>query len=344
MRIGWFVPAPFTTVSGGYNYDRAIVAGLRDAGHDVVVHELAGRHPLPDAAAQASAIAAWQASPPDALPVIDGIALPAFAPVAEQLGARGAIGLIHHPAALDPNYDAAARTALRAYETQLLPQLVRVVATSGGTAEQLATTFGVHRERLAVVMPGTADAPRSEGSGGPGCAILSVGALAPVKGHDVLLRALALLPDLRWRLTIAGSARDADYARSLAALAETLGIAAAVTFAGEVTDDVLAALWRRTDVFALATRFEGFGMAIAEALKRGVVVAITDGGAAASLLTPETGVVAPVDDAPALARALRRLIFDTSLRAGMRDAAFAAGRHLPDWPGQVRAFAAVLAG
>ena len=159
-----------------------------------------------------------------------------------------------------------------------------------------------------------------------------MGALAPAKGHDVLLRALALLPDLAWRLTIAGSARDAEYARSLAALAGTLGIAGAVTFAGEVTDDALAALWRQTDVFALATRFEGFGMAIAEALKRGIVVAITDGGAAASLLTPETGVVAPLDDAPALGRALRRLIFDTSLRAEMRDAAFAAGQHLPDWP------------
>ncbi len=48
MRIGWFVPAPFTAISGGYVYDRAIVAGLRDAGHDVDVHELAGRHPLPD--------------------------------------------------------------------------------------------------------------------------------------------------------------------------------------------------------------------------------------------------------------------------------------------------------
>jgi glycosyltransferase involved in cell wall biosynthesis len=344
MRLDWLVPAPFSTVSGGYVYDRAIVAGLCHAGHDVVVHELEGRHPLPDAAAYAAAEAAWRGLPRDARVLIDGLGLPAFAPLAEDLLARGAIGLIHHPTALDPNHDETARAALRVAETQLLPRLARVVVTSAFTAERLATEFGVQRERVAIVMPGTDDAPRSTGSQGGGCAILSVGALAPSKGHDVLLRALALLPDLTWRLTIVGGAPDRTYARSLAAQAEEHGLADAVTFAGELTGAALEALWQRADLFALATRLEGFGMAIAEALKRGVAVAITGGGAAGALVTPESGVVAPVDDAPALSRAMRRMIFDTDLRARMREAAFAAGQRLPDWPTQVRAFAAVLAG
>jgi glycosyltransferase involved in cell wall biosynthesis len=344
MRLDWFVPAPFATVSGGYIYDRTIVAGLRGAGHDVIVHELAGQHPLPDAAAHAAAEAAWRTLPTDARVVIDGLGLPALAPLAEDLVARGVIGLIHHPTALDPNYEEDVRAALRAVETRLLPRLARVVATSAGTAERLATEFGVNRERVAIVMPGTDDAPRSTGSDGAGCAILSVGTLAPAKGHDVLLHALALLPDLAWRLTIVGGAPDRAYARSLAAQAEARGIAGAVTFAGELSGAELEALWQRADLFALATRLEGFGMAIAEALKRGVAVVITDGGAAGALVTPESGVVAPVDDAPALSRAMRRMIFDAGLRARMREAAFAAGQRLPDWPTQVTAFAAVLAG
>ena len=53
--------------------------------------------------------------------------------------------------------------------------------------------------------------------------------------------------------------------------------------------------WKRcgseADLFALATHWEGYGMAIAEALKRGVPVAVTDGGAAGNLVTPEAGVV-----------------------------------------------------
>ncbi len=343
MRVALLVPAPFDTVSGGYGYDRAVVAGLRAAGHDVDVLEIDGTHPLPDATAQASARDAWQRVAADAVPVIDGLGLPAFAALGDALAARCAVGLIHHPTALEPHHDDATRAALRDAERGLFARLARIVVTSAATAERLAAEFAVPRARIAVVVPGTADAPRSEGSGGPGCAILSVGVISPRKGHDVLLRALAKLPDLDWTLTIAGAPRDAAHAATLRALAAELGIAARVRFAGEVVDAALEALWRRTDIFALATRFEGYGMAVAEALKRGVPAAVTDGGAVGALLTPRTGVVVPVGDAAALSRALRRMIFDPALRAEMRDAAWDAGRALPDWPTQAQCFAAALA-
>jgi glycosyltransferase involved in cell wall biosynthesis len=343
MRVVLIVPAPFATVSGGYNYDRAVVAGLRHAGHAVGVAELAGRHPLPDEAAAAAARDAWAALPADAVPVIDGLCLPSFAALADGLAARRTIGLIHHPTALEPDRDEAAREALRRIECTLFRRLARVIVTSSATAERLAAEFGVLTERLSVVVPGTDPAPRSEGSGGPGCAILSVGVLTPRKGHDVLLHALARLPDLDWTLTIAGGARDAAYAATLRTLAAELEIAARVTFAGELTAGALEAWWHRADLFALATRFEGYGMAIAEALRRGIPVAVTDGGAAGALVTPQTGVVAAVGDAAALSRALRRLIFDRPLREEMREAAWQAGQALPDWTAQSAAFAAALA-
>ena len=63
MHLSLIVPAPFDAVSGGYAYDRRIVAGLREAGHAVQVVELAGTHPLADAAARDAARAAWIACP-----------------------------------------------------------------------------------------------------------------------------------------------------------------------------------------------------------------------------------------------------------------------------------------
>jgi glycosyltransferase involved in cell wall biosynthesis len=343
MRIVLFVPAPFDTVSGGYNYDRAIVAGLRAGGHDVQVRELAGTHPLPDEAAYAAARGRWAGLPADAVPVIDGLCLPAFGPLVKALDSWRTVGLIHHPTALEPGHDAATHDALRAAERALMPLLARCIVTSNATGERLSADFGVAAERIAVVVPGTAPAPRSHGSGGPGCAILSVGVLTQRKGHDVLLRALARLPDLDWSLTIAGAPRDPAHARSLVALAAELGIAGRVTFAGEVVADALEALWRRSDLFALATRFEGYGMAVAEALKRGIPVAVTDGGAAGKLVTPMSGMVTPVGDDSSLARAMRRVIFDTALRADMAEAAWRVGETLPDWPAQADAFAAALA-
>src|SRR5262249_3232737 len=163
-------------------------------------------------------------------------------------------------------------------------------------------------ERIKVVVPGTDDAPRSVGAGGPTCRILSIGTLVPRKGHDLLLRALARLFDLDWQLTIVGSPeRHTVPARELTALADELGIARHVEFAGEVTGEALARLWCDADLFALATHWEGYGMVIAEALKRGVPVVVTQGGAAGDLLTPEAGVVCPAGDQVNLSKALRRV-------------------------------------
>jgi glycosyltransferase involved in cell wall biosynthesis len=133
------------------------------------------------------------------------------------------------------------------------------------------------------------------------------------------------------------------HAQVLVALAEELGIAQRVRFAGAVNDAALEALWREADLFALATHWEGYGMAVAEALKRGVPVAVCEGGAAGQLVTPESGVVCPPGDQVNLSKALRRLIYGTALRRDMAEAAWQRGQMLPNWPTQVREFAQALA-
>lgn len=342
MALALMVPAPFETISGGYLYDRRLVQGLRALGESVSVVELAGRHPLPDAAAGAAARAALAALPAGVRPVVDGLCLPAFAPVVAELAARGAIGLIHHPTGLETGFGAEDRATLRAIEQALFPALPRLIATSAHTAGRLVAEFGAAPARVGVVEPGTDPAPRATGSGGPGVAVLSVGTLVPRKGHDVLLRALAGLPDIDWRLTIAGAPRDRVHAEGLSALAEELGIAQRVTFAGEVAGAALAALYDGADVFALATHWEGYGMAAAEALARGLPVAITAGGAIAEVVPVEAGVVSPPGDVVSLTKALRRILFDAEMRAEMAAAAWAAGQRLPRWEGRAAAFLAEL--
>ncbi len=339
-HISLLVPAPFEQVSGGYGYDRRMVAELRSQGHVVSVVELAGRFPLADDTAREAACASWDQLAEATRPVIDGLALPAFAGMEDALAARGAIGLIHHPTALETGFAEAEREALRGVERRLYGRLHRLIVTSEPTAERLASEFGVDRARIAVVMPGTDDAPRCTGSGGPGCEILSIGTLVPRKGHDVLLRALARLFDLDWHLTIAGSPRrHPAHAEALMALTEELGIGQQVRFAGEVTGDALEALWRGADLFALATWFEGYGMAVAEALKRGLPVAVCAGGAAATLVEPEAGVVCEPGDQVQLSKALRRLIFSPSLRAEMGEVAWQIGQKLPHWDTQAKLLA-----
>lgn len=338
-RIAFIVPAPFDAVSGGYAYDRRIVAGLRQAGMEVRVVELEGRHPLPDETARKAARAAMDGLG-DAVAVIDGLCLPAF----DGLDVARAVGLIHHPTALEHGAPEPEREELRQIERRLFPATARLVATSQPTADGLVEAFGADPLRVAVVEPGTDDAPRATGSAaGAGCRVISVGTLVPRKGHDALLRALARLHDLDWSLVVVGAAdRDPPHARGLVALAEELGITQRVRFAGELRDAALEAEWAEADLFALATHWEGYGMAVAEALKRGLPVAITHGGAAAVLVKPAWGIVAEPGDHEQLSKAMRRIIFGRELRRAMADAAWEAGQRLPSWNAQAAAFAAAL--
>lgn len=331
MRVALLVPAPFSATSGGYLYDRRMVAAWREAGHDVRVVELAGRHPLPDEAAEASARAALEGLADDEVALVDGLGLPACDPA--LLRARRAVGLIHHPTALEPGWSEAERAELERRERDAFAACARLVATSALTARGLASD-------AEVVEPGTDPAPRAKGSGGDAPAVLAVGSLTPRKGHDVLLRALATLTDLDWTLRIAGPEGDPVHARGLKALAEELGVSRRVAFLGEVAD--IGPEYDRADLFAIASWHEGYGMAAAEAMARGLPLAVCAGGALAEVVAKPAAVIAAPGDWRSLGRAMRRPLFDPGLRKQMADASWEAGRALPRWPDQAQKLADIL--
>src|SRR5689334_14241665 len=136
MHVSLIVPAPFDAVTGGYEYDRRIVAGLRDAGHSVEVLELTGSYPLANEAARDAACVAWDSVPARSRPIIDGLALPAFAGLGDALSASNIVGLIHHPTSLESGFSESERTALLALEQRLIPRLTRVIVTSKPTADR----------------------------------------------------------------------------------------------------------------------------------------------------------------------------------------------------------------
>jgi glycosyltransferase involved in cell wall biosynthesis len=340
--LHFVVPGSLDQRTGGYIYDRQIVDGLRALGWTVSVHELAGRFPQADERARAAAretMAQLSGTPS----VIDGLALPAFAELGERLP-RPWIALVHHPLAVETGLTPAEARAFEDVERRLLVRAARVIVTSPATRRDLAA-YDVEDARVGVVCPGTDPAPLARGSGGPGLPLLCVASLTPRKGHLVLLDALAELVDLDWHLTCVGSAeRDPACARSLVAAIERLGLDRRVTLVGERTAAELAPFYDRADVFVLASYHEGYGMALTEALVRGLPVVTTSAGAIPDTVPPDAGLLVAPGDAQALAGALHAVLTEADLRARLVAGARDARRSLPRWSDAARAFAAELAG
>ncbi|MGO4595900.1 glycosyltransferase family 4 protein [Leifsonia sp. 2TAF2] len=298
-------------VSGGNVYDRRIVDGLRADGWEV---RMLGVRDAVDGLQRALA-----GVPDGTLLLVDGLLAGPEPDALLRHGDRLLLALLAH---MPPgNDDSAAADALRsAFRSARL-----VIATSAWTRSELIAQDAVAPDRIVVAHPGadvTAGAEsRPSADGGR---LLCVGVVAPHKGQDVLVEALSSLREVpAWSCTFAGSLDvDPDFVARLRATVTEAGLAERVDFAGVLTGSALDEASARADLLVAPSRSESFGMAVADALARGIpVLASGVGGIPEAVAGNRGAVTVPPGDSWALERVLRRWWGDPEWRAELTGAA-----------------------
>ncbi|WP_424933548.1 glycosyltransferase family 4 protein [Amaricoccus macauensis] len=338
----WFgVPGDLETRTGGYGYDREIIGGLRALGHPVEILHWPGDFPQPGLDTLEIVHDSLRALPDGSDVLIDGLAFSAMPGVVAAEACRlNLTALVHHPLCLENGLSVSDAARLERAEHAALPHARRIIVTSPETAREVATRFSVPPERITVVLPGCSPRKRATPSSPP--LILSVGSLIERKGHDTLIDALAQLTDLDWDARIVGNeSADPPLASALRQRARDRGIANRLTFAGMVENAESEMM--KAAIFALASRYEGYGMAFAEALAHGLPIVGCRTGAVQEVVPANAGRLVPPDDPRAFADALRELLEDPVLRANVSENAWRAGQDLPGWPVAAQQVAGCLA-
>ena len=340
-RFAFAVPGDLATPTGGYAYDRRIIAELGKLGWQIDIVDLGQGFPFPSDATRKAAHERLLALPADRIVVVDGLALGVLPETARAL--RRLLALVHHPLAVESGISKEQAESLRASEQAALSAARHVVVTSAATAGQLSSHYAVPAERMTVVRPGSDPVPPAPRRADNTVRLLSVGAVVPRKGYDVLIAALATLTDLQWSLTIAGDCtRNPRTAAQLKADIEHHELDNRISVLGAVPAQRLGELYAGADIFALASRYECYGMAYAQAIPHGVPVVGTNAGAIPGTVPPDAGLLVAPDDVPAFASALRRLIGSADERRRFADAARNAAAQLPTWPESAKLFARAL--
>lgn len=337
VRIDFAYPGDINAPTGGYGYDRRVMRELVALGCAVRPVGLPASFPHPTAADLAETRRLLAGDARDAI-VIDGLAYAALpADLIADLSPRP-VALVHHPLFLEAGLQPQTAKRLRDSEQAALDCAAAVVTTSAMTADIVAREFDVPRARLFHAPPGVDPALRAQGSDDGVVRLFSVGSLTPRKGYADLVRALAQVRG-PWRLTIAG-ARDLapEHAREIEALIASLGLGDRIRLAGAMKSEEIAAGYAAADIFVTASHFEGFGMAIAEAVAHGLPVIATREVATAGALPAEAGLAYPAGDVGALADCLDRVIGDPAVRTRLGDAAWLAARDQFRWSDTARAF------
>jgi glycosyltransferase involved in cell wall biosynthesis len=336
------IPGDITLATGGYAYDRRVLALLPKHGVAARHLQLPGSFPAPAAADLAETTRALAAVDPGTPVMVDGLAYGALpvaniAPVTSPI-----IALVHHPLCLEAGLPEARRSELRALETAALARARHVVVTSPITGRTLAADFGVPSDRITVAEPGTDPAARATGTGEP-LQLLAVGSIVPRKAYDILVRALAAAAGRPWRLTIVGpSDRNPDALAALHTAIQDTGLGNRITLIGAVSTAELDRLYDTADLFLMPSLYEGYGMVLAEAMARGLPIVCTTGGAAAETVPADAGIKVPPGDEKALSDAILRVLNDAGLRRRMGEASWSAGQKLPRWDDTARIIAGVI--
>ena len=160
-RIAFAVPGDLATATGGYGYDRRIIAELQLLGWQIDVVSVGDGFPQPSAEQRAVALARLEALPEGIPVVVDGLALGALPEAAEKIARRAPlVALVHHPLALETGLSPADARKLFESECKALAAARSVIVTSRATAKRLNADYdvsaGAHHRRAAGHRPRSA--------------------------------------------------------------------------------------------------------------------------------------------------------------------------------------------
>jgi glycosyltransferase involved in cell wall biosynthesis len=197
----------------------------------------------------------------------------------------------------------------------------RVVTITDSLRRFVVEQVGLPAEKVQTIHYGMDDLPQPWGENPPDDVpdgvrvLLAVSRLTRQKGVDVAVRALASLPEDVVLVVLSSTQEERE---PLEALARELGVEQRLFLLGRLPD--VAAWLRRADALVHPARWEGFGLAVLEAMLAGLPVVASDVSSLPELVIDgETGLLVPPDDPPTLARALARALEE-------RDRLGAAGR------------------
>jgi glycosyltransferase involved in cell wall biosynthesis len=325
------IPGDLDTPTGGYRYDKRVIEELPALGWRVKHLQLSAEFPSPSDRALAETSKAFSAIAPDALVMVDGLALGAIPLTTLKALRAKLVALCHHPLAFETGLTSERIDYLHRTEREALSRSIATIATSRSTAELLSREFNVAGDKLTVAEPGTEPAPRAKGDARPP-RILSVGAITRRKGHDTLAKALSKIRDLEWEWRIAGSTdRDPAAIQTLEREIADGRIKDRTALLGPLDDAGLEREYSSAALFALPSHFEGYGMAFTEALARGLPVVAGSGGALVETVPKEAGAFVVPGNFGELALVLRRLLTNPAELAKRADAAWDYAKNLPRW-------------
>jgi glycosyltransferase involved in cell wall biosynthesis len=346
MRLLFVVYGSLQQISGGYLYDRMVIEYMKDRGIEVDCLELPPcpylLGPLQSFYAplrrlfRSSRVGGYDSI------VIDELTHPSvFFPVSRRARSCPPVIVLLHHLKIQEQIGPLLKIVARAIERKLLRRCDWIIVNSNTTRRTVGELLD--SEAKIYVCPPGSDAlvkkpewgsstrirlPR--GGGEQPVRLLITGNIIPRKGHDFLVRVLAGLSDLNWELRVVGAAVDIRYKRQIDRLVRRYELADRIIYTGVLSGPALSRQYMEADVFLFPSRYEGFGISLAEAIRAGLPFIAFASGAIPEV-SGGRGLLVAEGDVASFQKHLQRLISDPAFREQTAALSRSLAADLPTW-------------
>jgi glycosyltransferase involved in cell wall biosynthesis len=346
MRVGLVIYGSLDTLSGGYLYDRTLVAKLRSVGDSVAIVSLTQRNYLQNLSDNFSSSLRRRLLELKADVVLqDELNHPSLfqlnRSLREQIGCP--VVSIVHLLRSSLNHAAWRNCWYRRIEQRYLSGVDGLIYNSETTrreAEHLLSIAQARKLPSLVAYPGSDrlnpqisnEEPKNRALDDT-LQLLFLGNVVPRKGLHIAIKALEIVPNDQWTLTVVGNVDvHPAYARAVSRQIKKAGLAGNVLFSGILADRELSKIMKASHVLIMPSSYEGYGIVYAEAMGFGLPAIGTTSGAAGEIIKHRLdGFLIPPGDTTMLGSYLTELAQNRQLLLEMSLAARNRYKSLPTW-------------
>ncbi len=261
--IYFIYPGNINAKTGGYIYEKNIISYCRKKNINIHPIALSSNYPFPSKKDLKNFLQILKYIPSKSTVVIDGLALEGMYDIFKKLKDYKVVGLIHHPLSLEFK----GKTAIEFFklEKKYLNLINNFVVTSSETKSLLINDFKIRRHKISVVEPGILRMKKYKYYKKNKLFFLTCGSIIDRKNYLFLLKVFKNFDN--YSLNIIGdTSRDNDYYIKIKKYVKTNRLSKKIHFLGKVSDSKLSKLYSQTDFYISVSKYEGFGMSLANSL------------------------------------------------------------------------------
>ena len=261
--IYFIYPGNIDAKTGGYIYEKNIISYCRKK--NIIIHPVAlsSNYPFPNQKDLKHFLQILKDIPSKSTIVIDGLALEGMYEVFKKFKDYKVVGLIHHPLSLE--FKGKTAKKFLKLEKKYLNLINNFIVTSSETKSLLINDFKIKKHKISVVEPGIPRMKKYKYNKKNKLFFLTCGSIIDRKNYHFLLKVFKNFDN--YSLNIVGdTSRDNDYYIKIKNYVKTNRLSKKIHFIGKVSDSKLSKLYSQTDFYISASKYEGFGMSLANSL------------------------------------------------------------------------------